>query len=65
MTDQILAKKPEWLGIFSSPWFKAAFALIVIGALVLFNRIELSVFAPLKETYGWLILALILMMPRI
>lgn len=49
-----------WL---SSPWSKIAFALVAIGALVAFNRMDLDTFVALKETWGWLIVAFGLMLP--
>lgn len=63
MTEQSVAGKRSWLSVLSSPWLKAGFALVVIMALVHFNRIEASSFESLRNTWVWLLVALILMMP--
>ena len=54
---------PGWLKLLRSPWTKVLFAAGVIFALVAFNRIDARSFAGLSKTWGWLVLALALMMP--
>lgn len=49
--------------ILSSVWFKVGFALVVIGCLFGFNRINLQTFENLAQGWRWLILALLLMLP--
>ena len=49
--------------VLKSPWLKVALAAGVIYALVAFNRIDLGSFAGLAQTWGWLVLAFVLMLP--
>ena len=49
--------------VLGSPWLKVAFAAAVIYALVAFNRFDLQTFGVLRHTWGWLVLALALMLP--
>lgn len=49
--------------ILGSPWLKIAIAVVVIWALVAFNRIDVRVFLRLTETWEWLLLAFVLMLP--
>ena len=46
-----------------SPWLKVALAVGVIYALVAFNRIEMDTFSGLSQTWGWLVLSFLLMLP--
>jgi uncharacterized protein (TIRG00374 family) len=63
MTKQVISDRLNWLALLSSPWLKVGFALVVLWALVAFNRIELSSFTALKDSWVWLLMALGLMMP--
>src|SRR5688500_3728667 len=63
-----LSHQPEpprssWRKVLGSPWLKVAFAAAVIYALVAFNRFDLRTFAVLEHNWGWLVLALALMLP--
>ena len=49
--------------IFGSAWFKLFIAIIVMVALLASDRIGLNVFANLQGSWGWLILAFLLMLP--
>lgn len=49
--------------ILSPVWFKVGFALVVLGGLFGFNRINLQTFANLAQGWRWLVLALLLMLP--
>ena len=57
------AKKSLFICVMKSPWTKVAFAAGVIYALIHFNRIDLHNFAGLSHTWGWLVLAFVLMLP--
>ncbi len=63
MTEQTISKKIGFLSFFSSPWLKLVLALVILYVLVALNRIDLDIFFSLKETWSWLVLALLLMMP--
>lgn len=52
-----------WLRVLRSPWLKIGIAVVVIYALVAFNRIDMRLFAILSDTWGWLVLAFVLMLP--
>lgn len=54
---------PTWLRLLRSPWTKVLFAMGVIVALVASNRIDLQSFSALSKSWGWLVLALALMIP--
>lgn len=57
------APRGNWRKILGSPWIKVLFAAGVIYALVAFNRFDLQTFGVLRDTWGWLVLALLLMLP--
>jgi len=57
------APKPVWLRALNSTWLKIIFAVSVIYALVAFNRVSLHTFDVLADTWGWLVLAFLLMLP--
>lgn len=57
------AGTPAWKRVLKSPWLKVALAAGVIYALIAFNRIDLRNFAGLRDTWGWLVLAFLLMLP--
>lgn len=57
------ARESGLVRILKSQWLKVALAVGVIYALVAFNRIDLGSFAGLSETWGWLVLAFVLMLP--
>lgn len=64
MTEQLACpplRKPIWARAFTSVWMKIGIAVLVIYALVALNRIDPKVLANLSG--GWLVLALILMLP--
>jgi len=65
MTSKFMpvASPPPWRRVLKSPLLKVAFAAAVIYALLTFNRIELHSFAGLSQTWGWLALAFLLMLP--
>ena len=63
MTKKYLPSKLDWRSFLSSPWLKVVVALAVIGALLSFNRIEMSTFQLLRESWGWLVLAFVAMLP--
>jgi len=67
MTDAeaAAATKPRtWLRrVVSSTWFKLAIAISVIGLLVYFNRVDISVLASLSRTWPWLLAAFVLTLP--
>lgn len=47
----------------TSVWFKLAVATSIIGLLVYFNRINVSVLTSLSETWPWLLAAFLLTLP--
>lgn len=49
--------------VLGSIWFKAGVAVIVVGLLFAFNRIEPQALRQLGETWPWLLAALALMLP--
>lgn len=49
--------------VLGSPLLKIAIAVAVIWALIAFNRIDVRGFAGLRDTWGWLLLAFLLMLP--
>ncbi len=49
--------------ILKSTWFRVALALLVLAALVYFNRIDPRAFAQLGDRWPWLALAFVLMLP--
>lgn len=57
------ATEPAWARVLRSPWLKVALAVGVIYALVAFNRVSPASFSGLSKTWGWLILAFVLMLP--
>jgi len=57
------AGTPAWRGVLQSPWTKVVFAAAVIAVLVAFNRIDPRSFYRLRDTWAWLLLALVLMLP--
>jgi len=56
-------RRPLTGRILGSPWLKIAIAVVVIWALVALNRIDVRVFLQLTETWQWLLLAFVLMLP--
>lgn len=52
-----------WRNVLSSPWLKVLLAAAVIYALVAFNRVSLSTFSVLADTWYWLVLAFLMMLP--
>lgn len=58
-----VTKASGWRRVLRSPLLKVAFAVGVIYALIAFNRIDLDSFAGLSQTWGWLVLAFVLMLP--
>lgn len=63
LSQQPAAPRSGWRKLLGSPWLKVAFAAAVIYALVAFNRFDLRTFGVLRDTWGWLALALALMLP--
>jgi uncharacterized membrane protein YbhN (UPF0104 family) len=63
LSHQPEAPRSSWRKVLGSPWLKVAFAAGVIYALVAFNRFDLQTFGVLRHTWGWLLLALGLMLP--
>jgi uncharacterized membrane protein YbhN (UPF0104 family) len=54
----------SWLRrVVSSTWFKVAVAAGVIGLLVHYNRIDVTVLASLSRTWPWLLAAFVLTLP--
>ena len=51
------------VGVLKSTWFRVALALLVLAALVYFNRIDPRAFAGLGQRWPWLALAFLLMLP--
>ena len=49
--------------VLRSPWLKIGIAALVIWMLFVFNRIDIRMFAGLSNTWGWLVLAFVLMLP--
>lgn len=49
--------------VLRSPWMKIGIAVMVIWALIAFNRIDMRLFARLSESWPWLLLAFVLMLP--
>lgn len=49
--------------IVNSIWFKLAIAFFIIGLLIHFNRIDISVIIALTKTWPWLVGALLLTLP--
>lgn len=46
-----------------SIWFKIAIAALVVGLLLVFNRVDWGVLAKLSDTWPWLLAAFLLMLP--
>jgi glycosyltransferase 2 family protein len=64
--SELSMEKPRastWRDVLSSPWLKVLLAAGVIYALVAFNRVNLRTFAVLAQTWHWLVIALLLMLP--
>lgn len=51
------------VGVLKSTWFRVVLALLVLAALVYFNRIDPRAFADLGKRWPWLALAFLLMLP--
>lgn len=51
------------LKVLSSTWVKAAIALIVVGLLVYFNRVDAAALAGVSRSWPWLLAAFLLMLP--
>lgn len=57
-------KQRSWLRrVANSVWFKLAVAIAIIGLLVYFNRIDVSVLTSLSDTWTWLLAAFVLALP--
>ena len=63
MSDKSTTERTKWLSFFNSPWFKIVFSAIILYTLVALNRIEFESFLLLSETWGWLLVAYMLMLP--
>ena len=58
-----MAAKGRLKKLVRSVWFKAAVAVIVVGLLFAFNRIDPQALLQLGETWPWLVVAFLLMLP--
>lgn len=59
-----MIRQHSWLRrTVTSVWFKLAVAACIIGLLVYFNRIDVTVLASLSETWPWLLAAFLLALP--
>lgn len=57
-------KQHSWLRrVATSVWFKLAVAIGIIGLLIYFNRIDVTVLTSLSETWPWLLAAFFLALP--
>lgn len=57
-------KQHSWLRrVVNSVWFKLAIAIVIIGLLVYFNRIDVTVLTSLSKTWPWLLVAFLLALP--
>jgi uncharacterized protein (TIRG00374 family) len=51
------------LSLLNSIWFKIAVAVAIVSLLVHFNRLDLGTLTALRETWPWLAVAFVLMLP--
>lgn len=49
--------------VLRSVWFKTAVAIMVLGLLLVFNRMDWRALSQMGETWPWVVVAFLLMMP--
>lgn len=63
MTEKAITIRARLISFLSSPWFKITFSAAILYALIALNRIEFDTFLQLTDTWGWLVIAYLLMLP--